>query len=190
MTEPVDIRTKNRRLLLRLLAVVVGMVGFAFALVPLYNVFCDLTGINGKTGGPVVASNLEEDSSRTVALQFIAQKAREMDVEVEFRPRVLSMELHPGKVYVTDFYIRNRTNRPLVFQAVPSLAPGSSALYFHKIECFCFNQQALKPGEEKWMPLRFYVDTELSEKVQDLALSYTLYDITPKDAPTRISKQD
>lgn len=176
--EQANLKEKNRRAVRNLLFLVAGMVGFAFALVPLYNVFCDVTGINGKTGGPVTENVQREDKSRVIDVQFIAQLSKEMDVEVAFRPESFTMQVHPGKTYVTRFYIKNRTDKPLVFQAVPSIAPGQSALYFHKIECFCFNQQPLAPGEEKWMPLRFYIDTQLQPNVRDIALSYTLYDIT------------
>lgn len=182
-----NLREKNRKTVRNLLIVVAGMVGFAFALVPLYNVFCQVTGINGKTGGPVAENAQQEDAARQIDLQFIAQLSKEMDVEVEFRPETYTMKVHPGKTYVTRFYIKNKTDKPLVFQAVPSLAPGQSALYFHKIECFCFNQQPLAPGEAKWMPLRFFVDTALQAEVHDIALSYTLYDITKKVATPAVS---
>jgi len=170
---------KNRTVLLRLLGGALGMVGFAFALVPLYNVFCNITGFNGKTGEQVEAvANMQAVESRDVSLEFIATKAK--DGALQFRPKDKRMELHPGKIYSTEFYVKNDTNKPVVLQAVPSMSPGLSAQYLHKTECFCFSQQPLAAGEEKWMPVHFFLDTDFPEDINKMTLQYTLYDITGK----------
>jgi cytochrome c oxidase assembly protein subunit 11 len=177
MSEQQSLETKNRRLLLRLLGAVAGMTLFAFALVPLYDVFCDLTGINGKTGGKTEANaNMQVDASRSISLDFIAIKSEQM--AADFKPKTSQMDINPGQVYETEFYVKNRTDKPVVLQAVPSVAPGQVAVFLHKTECFCFNQQPLQPGEEKWLPLRFFLDTEFPEETQELTLQYTLYDIS------------
>jgi len=173
------LKQKNRKILFRLVVVAVGMIGFSFALVPLYNVFCSVTGINGKTGGQTTASaSMQEDDSRDISIEFIAMNGKEG--ELEFRPRNNRMELHPGKIYSTEFYVKNLTNKAVVLQAVPSISPGSVALMLHKTECFCFTQQPLAAGEEKWMPVHFFLDSEFPKDIQKMTLQYTLYDITGK----------
>lgn len=172
-----SLEQKNKRLLLRLIGLVGGMTLFAFALVPLYDVFCDITGINGKTAGQTQASaNMQVDQSRSITLSFIAIKPA--DIIASFKPRVSQMEVNPGKVYETDFYVENNTDKDVVLQAVPSIAPGQVALFLHKTECFCFNQQPLAAGEGKWLPLRFFLDTEFPEENEELTLQYTLYDVS------------
>ncbi len=172
-----QLKVKNKKTLSRLLLIVVGMVGFSFALVPLYNVFCSITGINGKTAGKTTASvTMQQDDSRSIRLEFLAIQHSDI---AQFHPRVMGMDLHPGKVYSTDFYVKNNTDKPIILQAVPSISPGEVALFLHKTECFCFSQQPLKPGEEKWMPLRFFLDTEFPEDIKELTLQYTLFDVTP-----------
>ncbi|HFB67025.1 MAG TPA: cytochrome c oxidase assembly protein [Aeromonadales bacterium] len=181
-----QLRAKNKKTLSRLLLVVVGMVGFAFALVPLYNVFCSITGINGKTAGKTTASvNMQQDSSRTIRLEFLAMENTE--IKATFHPRKSGLDINPGKIYSTDFYVKNNTDKAIVLQAIPSISPGQVALYLHKTECFCFNQQPLKPGEEKWMPLRFFLDTEFPEDIKELTLQYTLFDVTPTTAMSTVT---
>ena len=185
MSEQSPLQQKNKRLFLRLLGLVGGMTLFAFALVPLYDVFCDLTGINGKTAGQVQASaNMQVDESRTITLSFIAIKPA--DIKASFKPRVSQMEIKPGKIYETDFYVENNTDKDVVLQAVPSIAPGIVALFLHKTECFCFNQQPLAAGEGKWLPLRFFLDTEFPTENEELTLQYTLYDISATTTTTEV----
>jgi len=174
-----QITAKNKKTLFRLLLLVVGMVGFSFALVPLYNVFCNITGINGKTAGKTeVQAGMQQDKSRTIRLEFLAFANTE--VIADFHLRKSGMDIHPGKLYSTEFYVKNNTDKNIVIQAVPSVSPGEVALFLHKTECFCFRQQPLKPGEEKWMPLRFFLDTEFPKDIKELTLQYTLFDITPQ----------
>lgn len=165
------------RTALKLVVVVVGMFGFGFALVPLYDFICDVTGLNGKTGDQyTVTSEQVIDENRTVKIQFIANNNAGMPWE--FRPVVRTMEVTPGKMYATNFFVKNPAGETITAQAVPSVTPYRAAQYLHKTECFCFEQQELLAGESMDMPLRFIVDAELPTEVSTLTLSYTIFDIT------------
>jgi len=165
------------------LASVAGMFAFGFALVPLYDVFCDITGINGKTSGRYESTELTTpDMSRTIKVQFLAQNGP--DMPWVFRPVERSVEVHPGEAITVNFYAENPTDRDMVGQAVPSLSPSEGTLYFHKTECFCFNQQPLAAGESTEMPLVFIVDRDLPSYISKLTLSYTLYDQGEPQAAT------
>ena len=151
-----------------------GMFGFAFALVPLYQVFCELTGLNGKTSAtPASVVEVANVSEREVTVQFTAQVARGMPWE--FRPTENQLTVRLGEIHTTEFYVRNRASQAVTGQAVPSVAPGYAAAHLHKIECFCFQQQHLAADGDMLMPLQFYVGTELPEQVGTLSLSYTLF---------------
>ena len=170
----------NSRVIARLMLVVVGMFGFGFAMVPLYDVFCDITGINGKTGDKVTLSDsMKVDTSRVIEVEFIASLNDSMPWE--FKPRQHSIKVHPGEPTRISYVAVNRTDHAIVGQAVPSVAPGRAAEYFQKTECFCFTEQKLEPGEEKEMPVIFVVDPELPDDVSQLALSYTFF-IKPSGA--------
>lgn len=175
-----EIREKrNGRSFVRVAAVAVAMFGFGYLLVPLYDVFCEITGLNGKTGREseaAVAVRYQPDLSRTITVQFVANN--NVGMPWEFGPVVASMDIHPGKIYETAFTARNPTAHDMVGQAVPSVAPNKAARYFNKTECFCFNQQPLAAGESKEMPLRFIVDPNLPKDVQTLTLAYTVFDVT------------
>ncbi|MBQ0833918.1 cytochrome c oxidase assembly protein [Marinobacter sp.] len=165
----------NARVIRWCLAGVVGMFAFGFALVPLYDVFCDITGINGKTSGRYESTEASTvDMNRTVKVQFLAQNGP--DMPWVFRPVLRSVEVHPGEATTVNFYAENPTDRDMVGQAVPSLSPSEGTLYFHKTECFCFNQQPLAAGQNTKMPLVFIVDQDLPSHITKLTLSYTLYD--------------
>ena len=116
------------------------------------------------------------DLNRTITIEFIANPATVGSYE--FRPDVKSMRIHPGKLYDTQFFARNLTNVASVAQAVPSVSPGGSALYFHKTECFCFSPQKFRAGEGREMPIRFIVDPQLPANVDKLTLAYAFYDLT------------
>ena len=159
----------------RLLLVVAGMFAFGFAMVPLYDVFCDITGLNGKTAGRAAsAAGVEVDRDRTVIVEFIASVNQSMPWD--FEPRVTRMEVHPGQTYRTSYFARNRTNESMVGQAIPSVAPGIAAPHFKKTECFCFTEQTFSAGEGRDMPLLFMVDPELPDDVEVVTLSYTFFD--------------
>ena len=171
----------NNRTVKKLLLVVVAMFGFGFALVPLYDVFCDITGLNGKTND--TAAIYEDggiDKSRTVKVQFITRNAK--GIPWKFEPVINEINVHPGEVKLVSFYAKNKAEHDIIGQAVPSVSPGLAANYFHKIECFCFTQQPLAAGKDVEMSLQFYVDVELPTDINTLTLSYTLYDITEKSS--------
>lgn len=161
---------------LRLVMVTLGMFGFGFAMVPIYDVFCDWTGLNGRTANAPIASAqaYEIDSSRLVTVEFIASVNQSMPWE--FQPEVVKMQVHPGQVYRTQFYARNLGKQAVVGHAVPSVAPGLAAQHFHKTECFCFTEQRFESGEGRWMPVQFVVDPQLPDKYEVVTLSYTFFD--------------
>ena len=173
--------SNNNKTVRKLLLVVVAMFGFGFALVPLYDVFCDITGLNGKTNETAAtykASGI--DKSRTVKVQFITRNAK--GIPWKFEPVMNEIDVHPGEMKVVKFYAKNNAAHDIIGQAVPSVSPGLAANYFHKIECFCFTQQPLAAGKDVEMGLQFYVDSELPADIKTLTLSYTLYDITEKSS--------
>jgi len=173
--ETSDRASANRRVVRRLLIAAVAMFGFGFALVPLYDVFCDITGINGKTGRIAAEAALSQrvDKGRTVTVEFLSSV--HSDLAWDFKPVVRRVKVHPGEVTEVNYFARNKTGEMVSGQAVPSLAPGVAAKYFNKTECFCFTRQTLGPNEEKLMPLRFVVDPELPEDVGTVSLSYTFF---------------
>jgi cytochrome c oxidase assembly protein subunit 11 len=170
---------QNSKVVKKLMLIVFGMFGFGFALVPLYDVFCDITGLNGKTSTTAAVYNKEQvDTQRIVTVQFISRTAQ--GIPWKFEPMVREIKVHPGEMKLVKFYAKNESTRDIIGQAVPSVSPGLAAAYFQKIECFCFTQQPLKANEEVEMALQFYVDPELPENISTLTLSYTLYDVTGK----------
>ena len=176
---PTDLSQANRRIVKRLGLVVLAMFGFGFALVPLYDVFCEVTGLNGKTGRIAAEDALSQrvDTERLVTVEFLAIVNSELPWEV--RPMVKRIKVHPGEVTEVKYLATNKTANTVAGQAVPSLVPGLAAKYFNKTECFCFTRQTLGPGEEKEMPLRFVVDPELPEDIRTVSLSYTVYQADP-----------
>ncbi len=131
-------RHSHRTLTLKLLAVVAGMFVFAvYVMPPLYDLFCEVTGLNGKTGGAYQATEVKVDTSRTIRIQFLATNNENMPWE--FEPQMTSIEVHPGQEMEIHYQARNPTGRPMVAQAIPSVVPFKAAEYFHKTECFCFN---------------------------------------------------
>ena len=167
----------NKKVVTKLVFIVLGMFGFGFALVPLYDVFCDITGLNGKTNNSAAVYSADGiDTSRTITVQFITRTAK--GIPWKFEPVINEIQVHPGEMKFVNFYAKNESNKDIVGQAVPSVSPGIAAAYFQKIECFCFTQQPLKANESVEMGLQFYVDMELPEDITTLTLSYTLYDIT------------
>jgi len=167
---------ENKKLIKRLLAIVGGMFIFAFALIPLYNVFCDITGINGKTGGQALYQNVDIDKSRVVTVEFLININRGMPWK--FESQVKMIDVHPGELNEVIFYAKNNSKFDIVGQSVPSVAPGEAALYLNKTECFCFDQQKLMAGEDIEMPMKFYIDADIPEDITRLTLSYQLFNIT------------
>ena len=182
-----DCKEANQRVVKRLGIAALLMFGFGFALVPLYDVFCDITGLNGKTGRIELEEALSQqvDEDRLVTVEFLATV--HSDLPWEFRPMVKRIKVHPGEVTEVNYFAINRTENLVAGQAVPSLAPGLAAKYFNKTECFCFTRQTLGPGESKEMPLRFVVDPQLPENVRTVSLSYTFYQAEPGEPDSTIS---
>ncbi len=151
------------------------MFGFGFALWPLYNVFCNITGINGKTGqvSEQEVRKMGLDPNRTVTVHFDGTVNSRLPWQ--FWPAQGSMEVHPGKVYEASYLARNQGEMSVVGNAVPSVAPSQASLYFNKTECFCFTAQRLEPGESKEMPLRFIIDPALPDGIREVTLSYTFF---------------
>jgi cytochrome c oxidase assembly protein subunit 11 len=168
----------NKKTVRNMLLIALGMFGFGFALVPLYDVFCEVTGLNGKTGGPYEAVPVAIDTSRTIKVQFIATNNEGMPWE--FQPMQEMVEVHPGEQTLIKYFAHNRTNNDMVGQAVPSLVPFKAAEYFHKMECFCFNRQPLLAGESAELPMTFVVDQDIPKQVKVITLSYTLFDVTDR----------
>lgn len=165
----------QRGMVLKLVALTLGMFGFGYLLVPLYDVFCDITGIGGRTAGQAaVAVEAKPDLERSIRVEFIASV--NSNGPWEFRPDQPSLTVHPGQIYRTTFWARNRRDAEVVGHAVPSVAPGQAAKYFSKTECFCFTEQAFGPGEGRHMPVVFIIDPDLPEHVDTLTLSYTFFD--------------
>ncbi len=180
-----ETRNNQRKHVMLLISLAVGMLAFAYALVPLYEVFCEVTGLNGKTSGraadPAEVSQVQVASShREVTIQFLAHVGNGMPWE--FRPTQHKLRVRLGEINATDYYARNRAAQAVTGQAVPSVAPGYGAKYLHKVECFCFRQQHLEAGEERYMPLRFYVGIDLPEEIHTLTLSYTLFKVATAQA--------
>lgn len=170
-----SVAAANRRLVGRLLLVTVAMFGFGFALVPLYEALCEITGLNGKTSSQaaVMEPDLVVDESRTVTVEFVA--SLNAGAPWEFAPQVTRMTVHPGQFYQTQFHAQNLTGQMLVGQAIPSVTPGLAARHFQKIECFCFTRQTFQPGEGRDMPVIFRLDPNLAPDVRTVTLSYTFF---------------
>jgi cytochrome c oxidase assembly protein subunit 11 len=171
-------KTATRRNVWKLLGVVVGMFGFGFALVPMYNALCQLTNLNGKDTGLLAAADVVEqpDETRTVNVQFLTTVNGGR--LYSFKPEQSSIDVHPGKLYTVYFVATNQQDIDSVGQAVPSVVPWNAARHLHKTECFCFNQQPFKANEEKRMPVRFMLDPAIPADVQTMTLSYTFFDVT------------
>ena len=172
-----SLRQANRRLTMKLLLMVLAATGFAFALVPFYDMLCKVTGLNGKTGGAVqIAHAPKTEIGRWVTVEFTSTVMP--GISWEFRPAQTRVRVHPGEVTKVSYLARNPTNHATAGQAVPSVSPGWSAQHFNKIECFCFQRQELKAGETREMSLVFFVSPELPANVQEISLSYSLFPIT------------
>ena len=186
-THPVP--PSNGRLVRRLLLLVAGAFAFAFALVPLYNVLCAATGFNGKTGGPgpirdgfgvgglktAVAPPENVDVTRTITVEFTGTVMPGLPWDM--RPLTFKLDVHPGELQQVTYLVRNTSNREITGQAVPSVTPGKAAQYFDKIECFCFSQQTLDPGEAREMPLAFIVKSGVDRDITHITLSYAFFGI-------------
>ena len=186
------LRGDNRRMTAKLVVVAGLMFGFGYALVPLYKAICNALGINvlslSERGGATtreVPANTQVDRSRTVTIEFDANARGPWD----FQPAVRSLQVHPGEVATVMYEFRNRQNRTMAAQAIASFAPMNSAAHFNKLECFCFNEYTLAPGESKRWPVVFYVDSKLPKDVTTITLSYTFFEVGGKVPPAPTGKQ-
>jgi len=164
----------NRRLLKKLLVIAAMMFGFGFALVPFYEKICEMTGIRNVFQPDEVAANTQIDSSRRVSVEFDSNTRR---LPWTFKPLQASVSVHPGELTQVEYEVRNTLDRPVTGQAVPSFGPQQAALYFKKMECFCFQQQTLAPGEVRRMPVVFMIDPKLPADLNTITLSYTFFEV-------------
>ncbi|MCK6421677.1 MAG: cytochrome c oxidase assembly protein [Aquabacterium sp.] len=174
-------------MLARLSVVVVGMFGFGYALVPMYRTICDALGINvlslseqvasgGKAGRRDAGTNTQVDTSRRITVEFDANARGPW----EFKPAVRSVQVHPGEMATVMYEFRNVQDRAMAAQAIPSYAPKQASPHFNKLECFCFNEYQLAPGESRQWPVVFYVDPKLPRDVTTITLSYTFFEVGGK----------
>ena len=179
-------------LMVRKLAVVaVGMFAFGYALVPIYKAICEMTGINILALGdknipgatPNLPANTQVDRGRTITIEFDANARGPW----EFKPAQRSVDVHPGELTTVMYEFQNTQNRRMAAQAIPSYAPQQASAYFNKLECFCFNQYTLEPGEKKSWPVAFVIDPKLSKDVKTITLSYTFFEVGGKTPPAPVA---
>jgi len=188
-------RSENARMFGKLAIVALGMFAFGYGLIPVYKRICELTGINilalserqvpgnGTAGRDVrVPANTQIDTSRTITVEFDANARGPW----AFRPAQRSLQVHPGELTTVMYEFQNTQDRRMAAQAIPSYAPGQAAPFFNKVECFCFNQYTLEPGERKEWPVAFVIDPRLSKDVTTITLSYTFFEVGSgvPEAPT------
>jgi len=183
----VNISQHNVQMMGKLTLVTVAMFAFGYALVPLYKAICEATGINvlalGEQAIPglraVVPANSQVDMSRTITVEFDANSRGPW----EFRPAQRHVQVHPGELTTVMYEFQNTQNRRMAAQAIPSYAPQQAQAHFNKLECFCFNQYTLEPGEKKSWPVAFIIDPKLSRDVKTITLSYTFFEVGGKIPP-------
>jgi cytochrome c oxidase assembly protein subunit 11 len=166
---------RHAGLVAKLVFASIAMFGFGYALVPLYDIFCEVTGIGNSTTttraeAPAV---LEPDYDRKVTVEFISQNSQRD--RWEFKPESIRMQVHPGKLYTTSYIAKNLVSEAQVGHAVPSVSPVGATRYMHKVECFCFEEQQFAAGEERNMPVLFYIDPALPSNIGTLTLSYAFF---------------
>lgn len=172
--------SSHRLLIRKLVLICVAMFGFGYALVPLYDVFCRYTGINGKTENKAAPAARRIDKTREISVEFLANS--DPSIPWTFAPEVTSVSVNPGQVMVVNYLVENLKDEAMIGRAVPSVSPGEAARYFKKIECFCFVEQPLDARQHKAMPVQFYIDPDLPENFTTITLSYRLYPGTPQTA--------
>jgi cytochrome c oxidase assembly protein subunit 11 len=181
-----NLRQENVKMVGKLAIVVAGMFGFGYALVPIYKHLCEALGINvlavSEQDRSLRAVNTQVDSSRTITVEFDANVRGPW----RFKPAQASLQVHPGEMATVMYEFENVQDRRMAAQAIPSYAPRQAAAHFNKLECFCFNEYTLEPGEKKQWPVVFVVDPKLSKDVSTITLSYTFFEVGSKTpaAPT------
>lgn len=166
----------NTRLTLILVAGVIGMFGFCYALVPIFNIVCKQIGINGKSGvsATVASPNMKIDYSRTIKVEFTT--AIHGPLKFKFIPLQRHIEIHPGETKLVYFYAENQAGKELTVQAVPSITPNDAARFLKKTECFCFTQQYFFNHEKADMPVYFFIEPDVPKNIKEVTLAYTLFD--------------
>jgi cytochrome c oxidase assembly protein subunit 11 len=164
----------NRQLLLKLCVVALAMFGFGFALVPIYEKICEVTGIRSLLKADAAPANTQVDASRSVTVEL---DSNIRGLPWTFKPLAASVVVHPGELTTVEYEVRNITDRPITGQAIPSYAPDYAGEYFRKLECFCFQQQTLAPGEVRRMPVVFVIDSSLPLELNTITLSYTFFEV-------------
>jgi len=164
----------NRVMLRKLLIIAVAMFGFGFALVPFYEKICEVTGVNNILKADVVAKNTQVDTSRTVTVEFDANTRA---LAWNFQPLQVSVKIHPGELTQVAYEVKNTLPYAVTGQAIPSYGPQLAAVYFKKLQCFCFTQQTLKANEVRQMPVVFVIDPSLPKDVNTITLSYTFFEV-------------
>ena len=165
----------NKNLAQKLALVAIGGLFFGFAIAPMYSVLCKSLGLNGRadSSASLATKSLKIDNSRNVEVLFTGNTMP--GLAWSFHSNDKSITVHPGEIKLTSYFAKNEGTESVMGVAVPSITPEVAALYFKKIECFCFKQQALKPGESKEMPVRFYVSPDLPKDIKEVTLSYAFY---------------
>ena len=184
-----NLRSENLKMVSKLAVVTAGMFCFGYALIPIYKHICEITGINilsvsermvpgnGNAGAAAkLPANSQVDTTRTITVEFDANARGPWD----FKPQQSSIQVHPGELATVMYEFQNVQNRRMAAQAIPSYAPHQAASHFNKLECFCFNQYTLEPGEKKQWPVSFVIDPKLSKDVTTITLSYTFFEVGGK----------
>ena len=162
----------------KLLVVALVMFGFGFAMVPFYKKLCEVTGLNSIIK-PEAVRNTQVDTGRSLTMEFDVNVRS--DLPWTFRAVEKSVRFHPGELVQVEFEVRNNSDRPLTGQAIPSWGPQVAGRHFRKLECFCFTQQTLQPGEVRRMPVVFVVETTLPDDVNYVTMSYTFFHVAGRD---------
>lgn len=186
-----NLQRLNRSMLGKLAVVTLAMFAFGYGLVPLYKTICEVTGINvlalGEQATPGVKAKVPEntqvDTSRTITVEFDANSRGPW----EFKPATRSLQVHPGELTTVMYEFQNVQNRRMSAQAIPSYAPQQAQPYFNKVECFCFNQYTLNPGEKKTWPVVFVIDSKLAKDVKTITLSYTFFEVGSGTPPAPVA---
>ncbi len=184
-------RFHNSTMLRKLAVVVLAMFGFGYALVPIYDAICRMTGVNVLALAELVVpgekakvpANTQVDTSRTITVEFDANSRGPW----QFKPAQSSLQVHPGEMMTVMYEFQNTQNRRMAAQAIPSYAPQQAAAHFNKLECFCFNEYTLEAGEKKSWPVVFVIDPRLSKDVRTVTLSYTFFEVGGKIPPAPIA---
>ena len=180
-------RRENFRMVGKLGVIVLGMFCFGYALVPIYRAICEMTGVNVLALGdrqipgatPKLSANTQVDLTRTIAVEFDANSRGPW----HFKPAQSTVQVHPGELTTVMYEFQNVQERTMSAQAIPSYAPVQAGAYFNKLECFCFNQYTLAPGEKKQWPVAFVIDPKLPNDVKTITLSYTFFEVGGKTPP-------